>query len=53
MNEVWNRIFKRYIKCYEAIEVLAMEGIIDEEEKSVHEHNLLFNIIETMKTEVE
>lgn len=53
MREVWKSIFEKYIKCYEAIETLHMNGILDEEEKAVHEHNLLFNIVETMKTEVE
>lgn len=52
MNEVWKNIFKKYIACNEAIQLLAHEGIFDEEEKAVHEHNLLFEIIETMKSEV-
>lgn len=52
MNEVWKNIFKEYIKSYEAIQTLECNGIFDEEEKAVHEHNLLFNIIETMKDEL-
>lgn len=53
MNSVWKNIFKKYIDCFEAIQLLAHNGIFDEEEKAVHEHNLLFEIIGTMKTEVE
>lgn len=53
MNEVWKSIFKKYIDCYNSIEILAQNGIFDEEEKNVHEHNLLFEIIETMRSEVE
>lgn len=54
MNEAaWKRIFVEYIKCYESIQILERNGIFDEEEKAVHEHNLLFNIIETMRSETE
>lgn len=53
MTEVWKRIFARYIRSYESIELLAKEEIFDEEEKAVHEHNLLFQIIQTMRSEVE
>ena len=53
MNEVWKNIFKENIACYEAIQLLARNGIFDEEEKVVHEHNLLFEIIETMRSETE
>lgn len=50
MNELKN-IFKDFIDSYEAIQILERNGIFDEEEKSVHEHNLLFNIIKIMKLE--
>lgn len=53
MNEVWKKLSNEYIASYEAIQTLARNGIIDEEEKEVHEHNLLFSIIETMKSETE
>ena len=53
MNKVWKNIFEKYIGCYEAIQLLERESIFDEEEKAVHEHNLLYNIIETFKSEVE
>lgn len=52
-NEVWKRIFKDNIDCYRSIQILAKRGIFDEEEKAIHEHNLLFDIIETMKSELE
>ena len=53
MNEICEKAFKTYIACYEAIQLLARNGIFDEEEKAVHEHNLLFQIIEASKTEIE
>ena len=53
INEVWKSIFRKYVACYNAINLLAHEGILDEEEKAVHEHNLLFEIIETMRSETE
>ena len=52
MNPTLKNVFKQCIKCYEGIEVLAFNNIFDDEEKAVHEHNLLHNIIEVMKTEV-
>lgn len=52
MNEVWKNIFKEYIESYEAIQTLERNSIFDDEEKTVHEHNLLFNIIEIMKDEL-
>lgn len=53
MNEVWREIFKRYIGCYKAIQLLGDGDVLDEEEKTVCEHNLLFDIIETFRSEVE
>ncbi len=52
MNEAWKTIFKQYVSSYEAIQTLERNGIFDEEKKQEHEHNLLFNIIETMKMEL-
>lgn len=52
MNTIWKQIFEEYIECYKAIQILSKKGIFDEEEKSVHEHNLLHNLIETMEQEV-
>lgn len=53
MNEAWKRICKEFISSYSAIQTLERNDLFDEEEKAVHEHNLLFNIIQTMKMEVE
>ena len=53
MDEIWRKIFQKYIDCYKAIQTLEENGIFDEEEKAAHEHNLLFEIVETMKSEVE
>lgn len=52
MSELWKRIFKDKIDCYESILLLFDQGIFDEEEKIVFEHNLLYSIIETMKSEI-
>lgn len=52
MNEAWKNIFKKHVDCYEAIETLSENAIFDEEEKAVHEHNLLWQIIEDMRSEL-
>lgn len=49
----WHNIFREYVECYKSIQTLSRNGILDDEEKAVHEHNLLFNLVETMKTEIE
>ena len=48
-----NSTYKKYINSYKAIQTLYENGILDEEEKAVHEHNLLHNIIVTMESEVD
>ena len=48
-----NSTYKKHIDSYKAIQTLYENGILDEEEKAVHEHNLLHNIIVTMESEVE
>lgn len=53
MGEVWKAIFRKYIDSYKAIQTLHENGIMDEEEKAVNEHNLLHNIMVTMESEVE
>ena len=53
MNSAWKNIFRKYIDSYKAIQTLHENGILDGEEKAVHEHNLLFNIMVTMESEVE
>lgn len=52
MTEFWKRVFKNNIDCYRSIQILAERGIIDEEEKAVFEHNLLYDIIDTMGCEL-
>lgn len=52
MGELLKDVFKEYIAGFEGIQVLARIGVFDEEEKAIHEHNLLFNIIDTMRSEV-
>lgn len=40
---------ERHIESYEAIQCLAENGLLDEEEKAVHEHNLLATIISDLR----
>lgn len=40
-----------YIESYNAIQTLKANGILDEEEAAVHEHNLLYKIIIAMRLE--
>lgn len=53
MNNMWKSIFAKYLKCYKAIRVLHENGIFDDEEKAVHEHNLLHSIMVMIDSEVE
>lgn len=53
MSDVWKRIFKDWISCYNSIEQLCSSGIIDEEEESRLQIKLLDELIETMRSEVE
>ena len=52
MNELWKMIFKKHIASYESIQRLKENGIFDEEEALIHEHNLLFQIIKATELEV-
>ena len=52
MDLIIEDFFKANIECFDAIQTLSFHGILDEEEKATHEHNLLFNIIEAMKNEL-
>lgn len=53
MNEAWKQTFKTCISDYEAIQILHNHLIIDDEDKTSYEHNLLNNIIEMFRGEVE
>ena len=54
MNEkVWKNIFKKYIQCYESIECLRDNHIIEPDDSIELKRNLLDDIIETFKQEVE
>ena len=52
MNDMLKGIFAKYLKCYEAIQTLHSNGIFDDEEKAVHEHNLLHSIMIMVESEV-
>lgn len=53
MSDVWKRIFKDWISCYNSIEQLSSSGIIDEEEDTRLQIKLLDELIGTMRSEVE
>ncbi|MBQ0113298.1 MAG: hypothetical protein KBT03_09235 [Bacteroidales bacterium] len=53
MNDVWKRIFEDYIKSYESIEHLSKQGIAGDDDIAILRNNLLTDIIETMRSEVE
>lgn len=55
MNEsVWHNIFMDWIDCYMSIKCLEKNNVVeDEEESRVLYMNLLSDMIETMKGEVE
>lgn len=52
MDELWKTVFEESVDSYEAIQTLQDHGLLDDEEKAVIEHNLLFNIIKVMKWEL-
>ena len=52
-NIVWDRIFKKYIKSYESIKTLEENNLADTEQIDQLKHNLLEDIIETFRSEVE
>lgn len=51
MNDVWKRIFKKYIECYEAIDTLNANGIMVDDALN-YKTKLLDEIIETFRSEV-
>ena len=53
MNEAWKRISKKYIDCYEAINLLIANEIIDDDDAMQCHSNLLKDIIEDFRSEVE
>lgn len=53
MNEAWKNIFKDYIDSYNAIQTLKRNDLLDDESRVELEQDLLYEIIKTMKTEVE
>lgn len=53
MNDAWKRIFNNYIECHKAIGTLVSHHVIDDEMEADLRFNLLDEIIETMKTEIE
>lgn len=52
-NRILHMIFKKYIKSYESIETLEENNLADTEQIDQLKHNLLEDIIETFRSEVE
>lgn len=53
MDNTWRNIFRDFIACYAAIETLEKNGVIKDNEVESHKYQLLDNIIEAMRNEVE
>lgn len=53
MNEAWKRIFIDYISCYEAIQILFENNVVDDETSDELEIKLLEEIIGVFRSEVE
>jgi hypothetical protein len=53
MNETWKRIFIDYISCYESIQILFGNNVVDEETSDELEIKLLEEIIGAFRSEVE
>ena len=53
MSDVWKRIFEDWISCYNSIRQLYSSGIIDEDEANELQVKLLYELIETMRSETE
>ena len=51
-EEVWHKIFKKYIEDFHAIDRLQAHKIIDKEETAILKNNLLVDIIKTLESEV-
>lgn len=52
MDEVWIRMFKGWLKSYEAIETLAGENMLEDDEYLSLRGKLLNDIIVTVESEV-
>ena len=52
MSEVWERIFKKYIGDFHAIDKLQSDNIIDDDMTMALKNKLLVDIICTMESEV-
>ena len=53
MNEVWKRICVEYVESYNAINALEKNNITDEEDADKLRLKLLYEIIATMRSEIE
>ena len=48
MGEEWRSLIREFVDSYKAIRTLQDNGLMDEDEVAVYEHNLLHNIIKIM-----
>ena len=51
-EEVWHKIFKKYIADFHAIDRLQADNICDDEDVAILKNKLLVEIIVTMESEV-
>lgn len=53
MSDVWKEMFKYWIECYEALRTLRINDVLDDEDWDGATNRMLYEIIETFKSEVE
>lgn len=52
MNDTWRNIFREYVSCYEAIQILGSNDILVDEDLENASTKLLEDIIEAMRQEI-
>lgn len=52
MDNTWRNIFREYVSCYEALEILVSNGVLVDDAYFDAREKLLENIIEAMRNEI-
>lgn len=52
MDNTWRNIFRDFVDCYEALDTLGNNGILDDVAYEEAKYKLLDNIIEAMRQEI-
>lgn len=52
MNEAWRNIFREYVACYEALQILGSNDILVDKDYENASTKLLEDIIESMRQEI-